>query len=262
LKVQTVCGSLADKDLETAIEEVLGMDQQDRIIRETNDKRNELEAYIYKMRDDLDGSLKAFASEADRQAVSSSLSASEDWLYTDEAYDANKSLFQSKLDELVKVASPLISREWESKNRPAAMATLSKDVEFYLSIINSTDEKYSHLTPEDKSVVQAECALTQTWITEQKAAQDALGTNEDPAVTTSQIQSKGKTLYNVCNPIATKPKPKPPPAPAPETEPKKDDTDMNGEAKTEGDVDMDVEGESKKVEADAGGDVKMDPDLD
>jgi len=263
LKVDTVCGSLANKELNDAIEEVLQMDQQDRIIRETNDKRNELEAYIYKMRDDLDASFKAFASASDKEGMSSALSGAEDWLYTDEAYDATKSLFQSKLDELVKVATPMVSREWESKQRPAAMATLSKDVEYYLSIVNSTEDKYSHLTPEEKNMVQAECTLTQTWLTEQKATQGALTASEDPAVTTSQIQSRGKTLYNVCNPIVSRPKPKPPPAPAPEAE-KKEDTEMDGQTKAEGDVEMGVDGESKDGESkkEDAGDVKMDPDLD
>lgn len=253
LKVETICGSLQNKDLDEAISEVLAMDQQDRIIRETNDKRNELEAYIYKMRDDLDGELKKFCSEADKTAISTSLTASEDWLYTDEAYDANKSLFQSKLDELVKAAGDVLNRQAEEKTRPGAMATLAKDMEYYLSIINSTEDKYSHLTAEDKSMVQAECTLTQGWLTEQRSAQDALLPSEDPAVTTSQVQSRGKTLYNVCNPVVTKPKPKPPPAPAPEPAPAT-------ESKTEdGDVEMDVDGDSKKEEAE---DVKMDPDLD
>jgi len=253
LKVDTVCSSLTNKVISDAIEEVLKMEQQDRIIRETNDKRNELEAYIYKMRDEIDDRFKAYASAADKEAIAASLSGAEEWLYSDEAFYGTKGTFQTKLEELVKTASHMVTRESEHKQLPGAIATLGKDIEYFLSRISSTE--LDHLTPEEKHTVQTECNLVQNWLTEQKAAQDVLATTEDPAVTTSQVQAKGKTLYYVCNPIVTKAKPKPPPAPKPKEEEK---TESKTEAESK-DVDMNVDGDAKKEEAE---DVKMDPDLD
>ena len=39
---------------------------EDRLITETADKRNELEAYIYSMRDKLDGIYKPYGTEAEK----------------------------------------------------------------------------------------------------------------------------------------------------------------------------------------------------
>lgn len=52
---------------------------QDRVIKETADKRNELESYVYAMRDKLVGSLRPYIEGKEAEAFGSSLTAAEDW---------------------------------------------------------------------------------------------------------------------------------------------------------------------------------------
>ena len=49
---------LSKEDLKHALELEASMAHEDRVITETADKRNELESYLYSMRDKLDGALK------------------------------------------------------------------------------------------------------------------------------------------------------------------------------------------------------------
>ena len=52
--------------MKASIELEASMAFEDRLITETADKRNELEAYIYSMRDKLDGIYKPYGTEAEK----------------------------------------------------------------------------------------------------------------------------------------------------------------------------------------------------
>lgn len=53
---------------------------QDRVLRETADKRNELESYVYTMRDKLVGSLRPYVEGEEADTFAARLTAAEDWL--------------------------------------------------------------------------------------------------------------------------------------------------------------------------------------
>ena len=69
---------------------------EDKLITETADKRNELEAYIYAMRDKLDGALKPYGTDAERAQLSSKMGEAEDWLYGD-GFDSTKQAYAKVL---------------------------------------------------------------------------------------------------------------------------------------------------------------------
>ena len=108
----------ASIDLETE------MANEDRLIVETADKRNELEAYIYGMRDKLDGVLKTYSSPAEKAQLKASMDAAEDWLYND-GFDCTKQMYAKKIDELRAVGNPIEYRYSETLNRPAAIAEVT-----------------------------------------------------------------------------------------------------------------------------------------
>lgn len=56
----------------------------DKLVAETEDKKNALEEYIYYAREKLDSSWKAFMPEADKDKFRSELSSAEDWLYSED----------------------------------------------------------------------------------------------------------------------------------------------------------------------------------
>ena len=66
------------------------MANADRIINETADMRNELESYIYSMRDRIISELSTYCKEEEKNNFSTMLENSENWLY-EEGFDATKS---------------------------------------------------------------------------------------------------------------------------------------------------------------------------
>merc|ERR1719316_2231340 len=61
------------QQLNACLETEAQMANQDRVIRETNDMRNELEAYIYKMRDEVIGDLRPYVSDDAKQKFEAGL---------------------------------------------------------------------------------------------------------------------------------------------------------------------------------------------
>ncbi|CAN0417270.1 unnamed protein product, partial [Laminaria digitata] len=51
----------------------------DRVLRETADKRNELESYVYTMRDKLVGNLRPYVEGEEADTFAARLTAAEDW---------------------------------------------------------------------------------------------------------------------------------------------------------------------------------------
>ncbi|KAL3467623.1 heat shock protein Hsp88 [Aspergillus heterothallicus] len=90
------------------------MYMEDKLIAETDEKKNELEGTIYEMRDKIDGVYAEFASDEEKDKLRSKLTDLEDWLYED-GYDAIKSVYVAKLDEIRFVAGPIIQRYREKQ---------------------------------------------------------------------------------------------------------------------------------------------------
>mmetsp|Transcript_24206 Transcript_24206/g.48151 ORF Transcript_24206/g.48151 Transcript_24206/m.48151 type:complete len:835 (+) Transcript_24206:63-2567(+) len=221
-------------ELQREIEVEVDMSNGDRVVRETADARNELESYIYDMRDKIisESQLAGFCTEDEKSAFSTLLENYENWLYED-GFDATKSVYVSKLAELKKSGDPIESRSYESKSRPNAMAMLQKTIEKYTSWLNTSsgDENYAHITEEERLKCQKMCDDSTAWMYDSLDKQGGLAANVDPAVTVAQIYAKNKEVTDTVSPIMHKPKPKPKveeKKPEPADEPKKEE-----ETKTE-----------------------------
>jgi len=74
-----------DRDVVDSMKEEEGqMFASDKLVAETEDKKNALEEYIYYAREKLDSSWKAFMPEAEKDSFRSLLTDSEDWLYSED----------------------------------------------------------------------------------------------------------------------------------------------------------------------------------
>ena len=100
------------------------MAQQDRLIKETEDARNDLETYVYSMRDAIGMALKEFVSEEESASYGALLAAEEEWLYTDEGYDGVKKTFLERLAKLQDGGNKFKQREAEFNGRDASIAKL------------------------------------------------------------------------------------------------------------------------------------------
>lgn len=201
-----------EAEIQREIEVEVAMANADRVIRETSDARNELESYIYDMRDKIisDAHLATYCTEDEKTAFSSSLQSFEDWLY-DEGFDATKSVYVKQLNELKKMGDPIERRAYESKHRSGAMTMLQKTLEKYTSWINTSqgDENYAHITDEERSACSSKCDAVSAWMYEMLDKQGGLAANVDPVVTVEEIYGKNKEVIDLISPIMHKPKPKP-----------------------------------------------------
>ncbi len=219
-----------EAELQKEIEVEVAMTNADRVVRETSDARNELESYIYDMRDKIvsESQLAPYCTENEKATFPTMLETYENWLY-EEGFDANKSVYVKKLDELKKVGNGIENRQYEARTRPNAMSTLQKTVEKYTSWLNTSagDENYDHISEEERALCSDKTDKASAWMYDMLDKQGGLAASVDPAVTVEQIYSKNKELNDVVSPIMHKPKP------TPKAEEKKQDEQATEEQKKE-----------------------------
>ncbi|KAL7933814.1 heat shock protein 70 [Trichoderma chlorosporum] len=105
--------SSLDASAKTALtEKESAMVMEDKLVADTEEKKNELEAYIYDLRAKLDEQYADLSSEDEKSAIRAKLESTEDWLY-DEGDDATKGVYVSKMEEIRALAGPVIQRHFE-----------------------------------------------------------------------------------------------------------------------------------------------------
>lgn len=200
-----------EAEIQKEVEIEVAMANADRIIRETSEARNELESYIYDKRDKIisESQLAPFCTEAEKTAFSSMLENFENWLY-EEGFDAMKSVYVKKLEDLKKYGNPIENRLYEARTRPTAMSMLQKTLEKYTSWLNksASDENYSHITDGERSTCSDKLDKASAWMYDMLDKQGGLAANVDPAVTVEAIYAKNKEVNDLVSPIMHKPKPK------------------------------------------------------
>mmetsp|Transcript_1448 Transcript_1448/g.2184 ORF Transcript_1448/g.2184 Transcript_1448/m.2184 type:complete len:777 (+) Transcript_1448:96-2426(+) len=197
---------------ERSNEEEVSMDNVDRIIRETSDMRNELESYLYSMRDKIisERGLAPYATEDEKATFATSLENTENWLY-EEGFDAIKSVYAAKLGDLKKVGDPIEFRASENEARPAAFSSLQKKIEMYQKWLNEIQGKdeFAHITDDERQTCLTNCDETSSWMYDMMDKQGSVSVNVNPVVTVSEINTKNQELTKICSGIKHKPVPKP-----------------------------------------------------
>lgn len=230
---------LTRDEIKASLELEASMAFEDKLIVETADKRNELEAYIYSMRDKLDGPLKAYANADERTALSKLLNAGEEWLYGD-GCDTTKSAYNTKIEELRAVGNPIEGRLAEEAGRQSAVESLRKQIDLCKQFASNYDAKYAHITEEERDKLRTDATSTESWLFDMLSKQGDQPKFANPVLTMDLISQKRGALFNTSNPIMTKKAPAPAPTPAPEA---KSEEPPATEAKAD-ESKMDVEGES------------------
>merc|ERR1719223_1909881 len=194
---------------------------------------NELESYVYAMRDAIGTRYSKFATEEEASSISAKLTATEDWLY-DEGAEATKAVYVAKLDELKADVANIIARE-----RPGAFKALEAALAKYGAFVASTDEEYAHIEQEQKDKVSSECSAAQAWMAELQAKLEGMAPTADPPFKAAEVTAKVAELSGSCEPILRTPKPLPKVEPAPE--PPADAPAADGEAAKPTPDNMDVD---------------------
>ena len=119
--------SLDQATKDAAAEKEGAMFMEDKLVADTEDKKNELESYIYELRGKIDDQYSEFASDEEKAKLKEKLEQSEDWLY-DEGEDATKNVYVAKMDEIRFVAGPIVGR-YQDKIEEERQAVLKLEEE-------------------------------------------------------------------------------------------------------------------------------------
>mmetsp|Transcript_1785 Transcript_1785/g.2804 ORF Transcript_1785/g.2804 Transcript_1785/m.2804 type:complete len:845 (+) Transcript_1785:87-2621(+) len=243
LVVNTVFFGMTRQQIKDALESEAHMALADKLIIETSDKRNELESYVYGMRDKLDGVLKVYATNSEKMQFKELIDKTETWLYED-GFDCSKSMYQAKLDELKTFGNPVERRQWEEINRQEACDAIKKHVEACKTFASGTSEATAHITSEEKAKVRSEAEAVEEWLYDQLEKQGELASYNDPVLTVDMINAKRKQLHTATKDIMNKPKP----LPKKEEKKSEDKKDAKGEDSPSEDA-KDTGAESKTQDA-------------
>lgn len=128
LSIISATFSLEESAKAAAIEKECNMIMEDKLIADTEEKKNELEAYIYDIRNKIDDQYAEFAGDEEKTKLRAKLEASEDWLY-DEGEDATKAVYVAKMDEIRALAGPIAQRYFDKVEEERAAAQAAADAE-------------------------------------------------------------------------------------------------------------------------------------
>ena len=156
---QTVVNEYREKEGE--------MHSSDKLVMETEERKNALEEYVYDMRGKLDDRYASYVQAEEKEKLLAGLAEAEDWLYTEEGEDAQKSAYVAKLDKLLEIGGPIAARHKESESRPKAAAALREVTNDFMSKAQSGDEKYSHIDAKDLESVVEKAATHSSWLDNQ-----------------------------------------------------------------------------------------------
>lgn len=127
LPLSSGTASLDDATKGAAAERENAMFMEDKLVLDTEDKKNELESFIYELRGKIDEQYADFSSDEEKSKIKEKLEQSEvcilisaveisvtdsviqNWLY-DEGEDATKAVYVAKIEEIRFVAGPIIQR--------------------------------------------------------------------------------------------------------------------------------------------------------
>eukprot|EP01028_Stygiella_incarcerata_P000153 TRINITY_DN1021_c0_g1_i1.p1 TRINITY_DN1021_c0_g1~~TRINITY_DN1021_c0_g1_i1.p1 ORF type:complete len:839 (-),score=263.30 TRINITY_DN1021_c0_g1_i1:223-2739(-) len=235
---------MTDTMVKELIENEIKMQNDDGLVFETLACKNDVESYVYEMRDRLSMSLREYMEDEDRENFVSTLTDTEDWLYGD-GEDAQKSVYLSKLRELKEIGDRVVSRYEEATNRNSFVAKFRSIMGNLDSRASATDGSVDHIDRAEIDEVVQMVRDGLIWIEEVEAGFKHTPLPVDPSVTCVDIQKRMEDIWKKADIILNKPKP----APKKEEENPVEQTKEKTETEVDEDKEtMDVEEEVKKTE--------------
>ncbi|CAO2653550.1 Nn.00g029610.m01.CDS01 [Neocucurbitaria sp. VM-36] len=101
--------SLDETTKQTAAERENAMIMEDKLVADTENEKNNLESFIYELKDKILDVYAEFASDDEKSRLNAKLEQIEDWLYED-GEDASKAQYVSKKEDIRSIAGPIIQR--------------------------------------------------------------------------------------------------------------------------------------------------------
>jgi hypothetical protein len=167
---------------------------ENEILREKSYKeaRNMLESYIYTIEDYLnDHNANLVTSDTERTTFKSLLSSVSSWLHNQTGFDAEISEYFGKLNELEKYQRLIAYRLRENERRPNLVKELKqtlKNASDFLAIFYKKIEDYSRYTKEELIKFEETINNAIYWLEEKEKIQNRLSLNQDPVLTSNDLE--------------------------------------------------------------------------
>jgi len=219
---------LSEEVIQRLMDSESAMQAEMREIVETDEKRNDLESYIFNMQDRIcAGNVYGdFISEKDREAFNGDLTKAQDWLYDNEA--ATKIAYIDKLYELKRTGDAVVWRCKEAGMRDEWVQAVKGTITNYQAAADTPGDKFGHIAAEKLGSIVSTCKELEAWLTGLKGKQDALAKHEKPVLICAEMEKKNQELAKMADDILKEPKPAPP-AKEPEAPPKEEEEEAKDE---------------------------------
>jgi heat shock protein 4 len=170
------------------------MAQQDRLIQETYEKRNELEAFVYDIRNKLNDKYDQFIKPEAKANFLQNLNDVENWLYGDGA-KASKMEYQAKLDQIRAVVSMLEKRYKDFDLIPQYISQFANNLTSTEQLL--TSQQGSSVSGQDKTQLLEAINNNKGWLEEVNRRLSTANRMEDPPVSSDEIQNRMREFMNV-----------------------------------------------------------------
>ncbi|GEQ72325.1 hypothetical protein JCM33374_g6012 [Metschnikowia sp. JCM 33374] len=109
LAIEMFSSALTEEQRNAFFEKEAALVVADKLVADTEDRKNALEEYIYELRGKLEEQYKDFASDAEKEKLNALLTKTADWLY-DDGYDSTKAKYIAKYEELASTGNLIKGR--------------------------------------------------------------------------------------------------------------------------------------------------------
>ncbi|KAK1619226.1 hypothetical protein QYE76_024743 [Lolium multiflorum] len=204
-------GSILSKELYAEAKSRLEvLNKKDAERRKTAELKNNLESYIYSMKEKLEENtdMLTVSTEQERESFAEKLSEVQDWLYMD-GEEAQAKEFQERLDQLKAMGDPILFRLSELKARPAACGSARLYLTELQKIVKNWETSKPWLPKKRIDEVVSEADKLKTWLEEKEALQKSTPVYSSPAFTSEEVYQKVLGLQDKVSSVNRIPKPKP-----------------------------------------------------
>jgi hypoxia up-regulated 1 len=187
------------------------LQQADEIRRAKAAAMNDLETYLYKVKNrlmDEETQLKSVSTEDQRQEVQDLANSIEEWLY-DDGRDQEVPVYTAKQSELRAKAESIFHRYTEVKARAEAVSSARKALTEVRNKVSTWPEKMPHITSEESESLLKLVETAESWMNEKESAQSKVSPFEKPAFDSSEVAPQLKPVSVLLDKLMRKPKPAP-----------------------------------------------------
>lgn len=187
------------------------LDAADEARRAKEAALNDLEAYIYKVKNRIsedEKELQKVSTEEQRDEVTTAANVVAEWL-EDEGRDVDVATYKQKQSGLRKPAEAIFKRYAELTERPKAVALAQETIKNVTSEIAKWDKKLPQVTEKEKEQLLEAITKAEDWIEAKQEAQLRKKSHEEPAFESGDIPTQMRPIIGLFEKLVRKPKPPP-----------------------------------------------------